>query len=102
MLWYHVIAMKQPKKLFSNIEYTHDAALPELDIELEEFITVLHDHLDTNDMDEELKDTGVFALGHTILLSEDEEINENQFEEPINEPVRQNLSLSSIFKKILN
>jgi len=94
--------MKQPKKLHKNIEYTHDAVVPEIDIELDEFITVHHDHLDTNEIDNALKDTGAFALGHTILLSDDEEINEDQFEEVSHDTAQKKNSLSSIFNKILN
>ncbi len=94
--------MHQPKNLHLQIEYASEALIPEVDIELNEFIKVLHEHLDAHMLHEELFELNAKHIGESVLITENIEINEHQFENQ-KHPDGQNSSFKkSIIKKLFN
>ncbi len=71
--------MNQPRKLYPHIEYTSDIFIPEIDIELDEFISFNNEHVDSHHLHEDLKDFGAEHVGDSVLITDDS-INEEQFE----------------------
>lgn len=73
--------MKQPKKLHPQINYSSDLTVPEVKMELDEFITIIHEHLDSHKLHEDLSDLEIEHIGDSVYLTEDLEIDESQFED---------------------
>lgn len=71
--------MNQPKKLHPLIDYSADIFIPEIDIDLTEFISFHNEHLDSHNAHEKLKELGIDHVGESVFVSEDA-IDEHQFE----------------------
>lgn len=79
-LWYHEY-MNQPKNLNSSIEYSGDIYIPEIDMDLDEFVKSSNEHIQSYKIHNRLKDYGIEYIGEDIFLDEELEIDLNQFEE---------------------
>lgn len=73
--------MKQPKKLHPQIKYSSDLTVPDVEMELDEFITIIHEHLDSHELHEDLSDFEAEHIGDSVFLTEDLKIDEKQFED---------------------
>ncbi len=90
--------MYQPKKLTPHIQYSNTSALLEIDDELNPFITIHHETLDTHNLLESLNDLKIRHCGEQVLLTPDLTIHENQFELSTDIPPRpKNSFLRKIF-----
>lgn len=73
--------MSQPKNLNSNIEYSGDIFIPEIDMDLDAFVKTSHEHKQSHIIHNKLKDYGVEHIGESVFLDEDLSIDLSQFEE---------------------
>ena len=74
--------MNQPKKLDPVVSYSAEAFIPEIDIILDGYVISFHDHKDSSDTHESLAEFGSQHIGETVYLTDDLEIDSNQFEKP--------------------
>lgn len=91
--------MRQPKKLHIGIEYSGDIFVPEFDMELDEYLKIHHEHLDSHNLHEELEGEHV---GEGVFLTEDFEIDSAQFEEKEDKAIPQKQAGKSFLKRLIN
>lgn len=94
--------MNQPKKLHPVLEYSSDIFIPEIDMDLDEFIEFHNEHLDSHNLYESLKDLNIEHVGESVFITEDIEIDSNQFEEKEDRAKPQKLKRKSFFRKFIN
>lgn len=88
--------MKQPKKLHPLVEYSGDIFVPEIDIELDDYVTVHNENLISHKMHENLD---ADHIGESVFIIEDT-IDPNQFEE--NKEIGTTTKKPSLLKRIFN
>ena len=94
--------MKQPKKLPNAIEYSGDIFVPELDMDLDEFVKLSGDHLNSHESHESLEEVDAKHIGENVFITEDLEIDDSQFEEKEDAANPQKLKGKSFFRKFVN
>lgn len=94
--------MKQPKKLHPALEYSGDIFIPEIDMDLDEFIEFHNEHLDSHNLHEGLKDLDIEHVGESVFITEDFEIDSNQFEEKEDVANPQKSKRKFFFRKLVD
>jgi hypothetical protein len=94
--------MKQPKKLPNAIEYSGDIFVPELDMDLDEFVKLSGEHLNSHEYHENLEEVDAKHIGENVFITEDLEIDDSQFEEKEDEVNPQKLKRESFLRKFVN
>lgn len=94
--------MKQPKIDFSNIDYSADSTILEIDHDIKDFIKISPDLLRSHKIFKKLSDVEAKHIGDDVFLEEIIEIDSEQFEEPAEKSSPQKAPKKSLLKRLFN